>query len=83
MIAPPNHINPYCVEMASAAMIHFGLNPDKFVCFLLGEYTSQYWDVCRTLDAITSHQMITVISNKFCSMVALLNLPPRNRRATS
>jgi hypothetical protein len=37
-----DHINPYCVEMASAAMIHFGLDPGKFVCFLLGEYTGQY-----------------------------------------
>ncbi len=47
-----DHINPYHVEMASAAMIHFGLDPGKFVCFLSGKYTSQYWDVCRTLDAI-------------------------------
>jgi hypothetical protein len=47
-----DHINPHHVEMASAAMIHFGLDPGKFVCFLSGEYTSQYWDVCCTLDAI-------------------------------
>ncbi len=47
-----DHINPYCVEMASMAMICFGLDPGKFVCFLLGEYTGQHWDVCRTLDAI-------------------------------
>jgi hypothetical protein len=47
-----DHINPYHMEMVSAAMIHFGLNPGKFVCFLLGEYTSQYWDVCCTLDVI-------------------------------
>ncbi len=32
-----NHINPYHVEKAtSVAMIHFGLDPGKFVCFLLG-----------------------------------------------
>jgi hypothetical protein len=31
-----DHINPYCVVMASTAMIHFGLDPGKFVCFLLG-----------------------------------------------
>jgi hypothetical protein len=37
--------------MASVAMIHFGLDPGKFVCFLLGKYTSQYWDVCHTLEA--------------------------------
>jgi hypothetical protein len=36
-------------------MIHFGLEPGKFVCFLLGEYTGQYWDVFRTLDAIRDH----------------------------
>jgi hypothetical protein len=31
-----DHINPYPVEMARAAMIHFGLDPDKFVRFLSG-----------------------------------------------
>jgi hypothetical protein len=47
-----DHIDPYRVEMASAAMIHFVLDPGKFLRFLLGKYTSQYWDVHRTLDAI-------------------------------
>jgi hypothetical protein len=32
-------IDPYHVEMASAVMIHFGLDPGKFVRFLSGEYT--------------------------------------------
>jgi hypothetical protein len=41
--------------MASAAMIHFGLDPGKFVHFLSGEYTGQHWDVHRTLDAIQDH----------------------------
>ncbi len=41
--------------MATAAMIHFGLDPGKFVCFLLSKYTGQYWDVCRTLDVIQDH----------------------------
>ncbi len=50
-----DHINSYRVEMASAAMIHFGLDPGKFVCFLLGKYSSQYWDICCTLDAIRDH----------------------------
>jgi hypothetical protein len=36
-----DHIDPYCVEIASAAMIHFGLDPGKFVCFLSGKYTGQ------------------------------------------
>ncbi len=38
-------IDPYRVEMASAAMIHFGLDLGKFVHFLSGEYTGQYQDV--------------------------------------
>jgi hypothetical protein len=50
-----DHINPYRVEMASTAMIHFGLDPGKFVCFLLSKYTGQHWDVCHTLDAIQDH----------------------------
>jgi hypothetical protein len=66
-------------------MIHFGLDPGKFVRFLLGKYTGQYWDVCRTLDAIQDH----VTSDNYghikqiLSMVAPLNLPLRDLRATS
>jgi hypothetical protein len=41
--------------MASAAMMHFRLDPVKFVCFLSGEYTSQYRNVQRTLDAVRDH----------------------------
>ncbi len=41
--------------MAGAAMIHFGLDPGKVVHFLLGKYTGQYCNVCRTLDAIRDH----------------------------
>ena len=76
-----DHIDPYCVEMPSMAMIHFGLDPGKFVCFLLGEYTGQHRDVHCTLDAI--QQMITVTSNEYYLMVALLKLPLRNLQATS
>ncbi len=36
-------------------MIHFGSDPGNFVCFLSGEYTSQHWEVCHTLDAIRDH----------------------------
>jgi hypothetical protein len=43
------------MEMASAAMIHFGLDPDKCVHFLSGKYTDQYWDVRRTLEAVQDH----------------------------
>ncbi len=49
------HINPYCMEMACTAMIHFGLDPGKFIRFLLSEYTGQYRDVRRTLDVIRDH----------------------------
>ncbi len=38
-------IDSHRVEMASAAMIHFGLDPGKFVRWLSGEYTGQYRDV--------------------------------------
>jgi hypothetical protein len=37
-------IDPHRVEMASAVMIYFGLDPGKFVHFLSGEYTGQYQD---------------------------------------
>jgi hypothetical protein len=47
-----DHIDPYRMEMASAAMIHFGLDPRKFVRFLLGKYTGQYCNIRHTLDAI-------------------------------
>jgi hypothetical protein len=41
--------------MASAAMIHFGLDPGKVVRFLSGKYTSQYCNFRHTLDAIQDH----------------------------
>jgi hypothetical protein len=47
-----DHIDPHCMEIASTAMIHFGLDTGKFVRFLLGKYTGQYLDVCCTLDAV-------------------------------
>ncbi len=37
-----DHIDPHQVKMASAAMVHFGLDPGKFVRYLSGEYTGQY-----------------------------------------
>ncbi len=50
-----DHIDPYHVEMASAAMIHFGLDPGKVIHFLSGKYTGQYRDVRHTLGAIRDH----------------------------
>ncbi len=38
--------------MASAAMIHFGLNPGKFVRWMGGKYTGYHCDVQRTLAAV-------------------------------
>jgi hypothetical protein len=35
-------VGSHCIEMASMAMIHFGFNPGKFVCWLSGEYTGKY-----------------------------------------
>jgi hypothetical protein len=37
-----NHIDPHCVEMASAAMVHFGLDPGKFIRILAGKYTGHH-----------------------------------------
>jgi hypothetical protein len=47
-----DHIDPHFVKKASAAMIHFGLDPEKSARFLLGKYTSQYQDGHCTLDAV-------------------------------
>jgi hypothetical protein len=45
-------IDPHRVEMASAAMVHFGLDPGKFVRWMGGEYTGYYRDVKTTLFAV-------------------------------
>ncbi len=47
--------DPHCIEMASAAMIHFGLDQGKLVRWLSGEYTGQHRDVHRMLLAIQDH----------------------------
>ena len=48
-------IDPHCVEMASAAMVHFDLDPGKFVQWLGGEYMGYHRNVQTTLDAVQSH----------------------------
>ncbi len=45
-------INPYCIKIASAAMVHFGLNPGNFVQWMSGEYTGYHRDVQRTLAVV-------------------------------
>ena len=49
------HIKTPQVEMATAAMIHFGLNPSKFAHFLGGEYNGYSHNIQRTLSAIKDH----------------------------
>jgi hypothetical protein len=48
-------IDPHRVDMASAAMVHFGLDLEKFVRWLSGEYTGHHRDVRRTLAALHDH----------------------------
>ncbi len=48
-------IDPHRVEMASAAMVHLGMDPGKLVCFLGGEYTGERRDVRRILCSIHGH----------------------------
>ncbi len=62
-------IDPHRGEMASAAMVHFGLNPGKFVQWLGGEYTGYHRDVQMTLDAVQSH----VTPNNFEHMRRICN----------
>jgi hypothetical protein len=48
-------INPHRIEMASAAMVHFGLDPGKFVRWMGGEYTGYHRDAKKTLVAVRPH----------------------------
>jgi hypothetical protein len=45
-------IDPHRVQMANAAMLHFGLEPGKFVRWMGGEYTGRRRDVPRILGAL-------------------------------
>ncbi len=45
-------IDPHRIKMASAAMVHFGLDPGKFVRWIGGKYNGYHCDVQRTLVAI-------------------------------
>jgi len=48
-------IDPHHVEMASAAMVHFGLVPGKLVRWMGGEYTGYHCNVEKTLVAVRPH----------------------------
>jgi len=56
-------IDPHRVEMASAAMVHFGLNPGKFVQWMDDEYTGYHRDVKKTLVAIRPHVTVEDYNN--------------------
>ena len=48
-------IDPRRVLMANAAMVHFGLDPGRFVCWLAGEYTGCVRDVQATLAVVWNY----------------------------
>jgi hypothetical protein len=50
-----DRIDPHRVEMASAAMVHFGLDPGRLVRWLGGEYTGFHCNVKATLEAVRPH----------------------------
>jgi hypothetical protein len=64
-----------CIKMASAAMVHFGLNPGKFVQWMGGQYTGYHRDVQRTLVAVARIPWlrITIILSEFCLTDVLQN----------
>ena len=53
-------IDPHRVEMASAAMVRFGLDPGKFVRWMGGEYTGYHCDVKKTLIAVRPHVTVEI-----------------------
>ena len=75
-----NYVQQECiytrqVDMASAAMIHFGLDPSKRVHCLGGEYTGYFRDVQKTLQAVRDHVLPEdlVHMERILWMAALLN----------
>ena len=72
------------VDMASAAMIHFGLDLGKLVCFLGEEYRGYFWDIQTPFEQFETmfHPKIWHIWNTSCWMAALLNWLSRSGLAT-
>jgi hypothetical protein len=66
-------INLHCIKMASAAMVHFGLNPGKFVQWMGGKYTGYHPDIQRTL-AVT-HSYITAEDYNHTEQILLHGCP--------
>lgn len=48
-------VDPQRIEMASAAMFHFGLHPGKFVRWMGGEYTGASRNISKVIDAVKEH----------------------------
>ena len=48
-------ICPHRVEMVSAAMVHFGMDPGKLMHWLGGEYIGDRRDVARILATVHGH----------------------------
>jgi hypothetical protein len=59
--------------MASAAMVHFGLDPGKFVRWMGGEYTGYHRDVKATLIAVRPH--VTVEDYSYTERILLDGCP--------
>ena len=59
--------------MASAAIVHFGLDPGKFVRWMEGEYTGYHRDVKKTLIDVCPH--ITVEDYNHIERVLLDGCP--------
>ncbi len=68
-------IAPHRVEMASAAMVHFGLDPGKFVQWMGGKYTGYHRDVKKTLVAVRPH--ITVEDYNHIERILLDGCPAK------
>ncbi len=66
-------INPHRVKMACAAMVHFGLDPGKFVRWMGGKYTGYHRDVQRTLAAV--HPYITAEDYNHIKQILLDGCP--------
>ena len=61
-------VSHHRVELASAAMVHFGLDPGKFVRWLGGEYTGHRREVGKILATVKPH----ILSDDYDQLVRIL-----------
>ena len=66
-------IDPNRVLMANAAMVHFGLDPGRFVRWLAGEYTGHARDVRSTLAAVRN--LISIEDYKHMERILVQGCP--------